>query len=37
VIERIATAYHQPPHEVARYDADFYLRHIKILSEARDG
>ena len=34
VIERIAHRYGLPPHEVAGYDADFYLRHLAILREA---
>jgi hypothetical protein len=34
LIERIATRYHLPPHEVAGYDADFYLRHLAIIHEA---
>jgi len=34
VIERLAFRYHLPPHEVAGYDADFYLRHLAILREA---
>lgn len=33
-MERIARRYRQPPHEVAVYDADFYLRHLAILSKA---
>lgn len=37
IVERIATRYHLPPHEVGSFDADFYLRHLKILSEATDG
>jgi len=37
VIERIAAKYHLPPHEVAQYDADFYLRHLTIIEEATDG
>ena len=36
-IDRIAIRYSQPPHEVAQYDADFYLRHLTILDEATDG
>lgn len=34
-MERIASRYGQPPHEVATYDADFYLRHLAILAEAK--
>ena len=37
MIERIARRYHLPPHEVAGYDADFYLRHLAIIDEATDG
>lgn len=33
-MERIARRYHLPPHEVATYDADFYLRHLAMLDEA---
>jgi len=33
-IEGIARRYNLPPHEVADYDADFYLRHLAILREA---
>jgi len=37
VIERIATTYGQPPHVVATWDADFYLRHLQIVKEAKEG
>jgi hypothetical protein len=37
MVERIARRYGLPPHEVASYDADFYLRHLAILDESKGG